>query len=340
MSSQQRRVSDPWLDIWAFIDLVAVAGLAPLPVLFLSVIGDGTGPIRVALGVLFVFFLPGYALTAALFPRARADWRWFRSEVSNTSTSGKLSSLERIVVSVGLSLFVIPLYVVFLNFAPLAIAPVTVLSGLSLVIIVGAVVAAIRRALLPSHLRFRVAPGRLIGGIREADQTTRRVNTVVAGLLLLSACIAGGTIATSQGAETYTEFYLLTENEETGNLTAADYPSTLASGEPRRIHVGIENHESRPMNYTVVVQLQQVESVNGTDRVTERSELDRYRTSIDSGQTDVRELQLTAETELRGAQLRLAFLLYTGAAPETPATSSPYQTTHIWVEVPDRGGRT
>lgn len=332
--------SDPWVDVWAFIDLVAVAGLAPLPVLFLSVIGEGTGPIRVALGLLFVFFLPGYALTAALFPRARADWRWFSSEASHTSTSRKLSSLERLVVSVGLSLFVVPLYVVFLHFSPLAVAPVTVLSGLSLVIIVGAVVAAIRRALLPLHLRFRVAPERLLDGLTGADQTTRRVNAAVVGLLLLSASIAGGTIATSQGSETYTELYLLTENEETGNLTADNYPSTLAPGEPRRIHVGVENHESRPMNYTVVVQLQQVESVNGTDRVTERSELDRYRTTLDSGTTDVRELQLTTETELRGSNLRLAVLLYAGAAPDTPATSSPYRATHIWVEVPDSGGRT
>lgn len=340
MSSRQREASDSWVDIWTFIDLVVVASLALLPVVLLNATGSSTGPIRVAIGVLFVFFLPGYALTAALFPRDRADWQWGSSERSNPSTSGELSSLEYGLVSIGLSIFVVPLTVIFLNFAPLAIGPVTVLTGVSLVTLAGVIVAAVRRALLPSRRRFRVAPGRLLDEIRGTDHTTRCVNAAVAASLLLSVAIAGSTIATSQGAETYTEFYLLTENEDTGELTAADYPSTLGPGNPRRVHVGIGNQEPRAMNYTVVVQIQQLESVNGTDRVTNRSELDRYGTSIDAGEEDVRELKLTANSTLQGDQLRVAFLLFRGAAPDEPTTSSAYRTTHLWVEVTTEGGQT
>lgn len=340
VSNRQREASDPRIDSRTFIDLVVVASLALLPVVILNTTGNTTGPIRVAIGILFVFVLPGYALTAALFPRDRVDWQWFSSEGPSPPARGKLSSLEYVIVSVGLSLFVVPLTVIFLNFAPVAIAPVTVLTGVFLVTLFGVVVAAVRRALLPSHSRFRVAPGRLLDGIRGTDTTTRRVNAAVAGLLLLSAAVAGSTLATSQGAETYTEFYLLTENNETGELTAANYPSTLGPGEPRQLHVGVGNHESRAMNYTVVVQLQQVESSNGTDRVTDRSELARYGTSIDAGKTDVRELGLTADPTRGGKQQRLAFLLYRGAAPDDPDTSSAYRTTHIWVEVTTEGGQT
>jgi hypothetical protein len=58
-------------------------------------------PVRVALGVLFVLFFPGYVLVSALYP-----WR------------EQLQGVERIALGLGLSLALVPLLGLALNFTP------------------------------------------------------------------------------------------------------------------------------------------------------------------------------------------------------------------------------
>ena len=48
-------------------DLFAVTGICLLALAVIA--GTGEGPIRFALALLFVLFLPGYAITATVFPR-------------------------------------------------------------------------------------------------------------------------------------------------------------------------------------------------------------------------------------------------------------------------------
>ncbi|MCX8137756.1 DUF1616 domain-containing protein [Pyrobaculum aerophilum] len=67
--------------------------------------------LRYVLGAFFVLFLPGYVLVEALYPRG-----------------GSLSPLERLALSIGLSLALVPLVGLVLNFTPFGIrlAPVVV----------------------------------------------------------------------------------------------------------------------------------------------------------------------------------------------------------------------
>ncbi|WP_258871916.1 DUF1616 domain-containing protein [Pyrobaculum aerophilum] len=67
--------------------------------------------VRYVFGAFFVLFLPGYALVEALYPRG-----------------GDLSPLERLALSIGLSLAVVPLVGLVLNFTPFGIrlAPVVI----------------------------------------------------------------------------------------------------------------------------------------------------------------------------------------------------------------------
>ncbi|CAD7776854.1 hypothetical protein FHEFKHOI_02017 [Candidatus Methanoperedenaceae archaeon GB50] len=71
-------------------------------------------PIRMLLGLPLVLFLPGYSLIAVLFPR-RDD----------------LSVIERIALSFGLSIAVVPLLGLALNYTPLGIRLSPVLITLS-----------------------------------------------------------------------------------------------------------------------------------------------------------------------------------------------------------------
>ena len=99
-------------------------------------------PVRVVLGLLLVLFLPGYSLIAALFPR-----------------KDDLDGIERIALSFGLSIAVVPLLGLALNYTPLGIRLVPVLLGLSLFTVLLAVVAGVRRVWMPEAERFVVAVG-------------------------------------------------------------------------------------------------------------------------------------------------------------------------------------
>jgi len=60
-----------------------------------------SGALRIAFGLIFVLFFPGYTLIAALFPR-------------KTSLGG----IERLALSFGLSIAVVPLLGLLLNYTP------------------------------------------------------------------------------------------------------------------------------------------------------------------------------------------------------------------------------
>src|SRR2546422_11456961 len=79
-------------------DLFAVAGTC---LAALAAIAAGSGPLRFTLALLLVLFLPGYTITATVFPR-RGEMDW----------------IERIAMSIGLSLAVVPLLGVVLASTP------------------------------------------------------------------------------------------------------------------------------------------------------------------------------------------------------------------------------
>ena len=102
-------------------------------------------PVRVVLGLLLVLFLPGYSLIAALFPR-RDD----------------LDGIERIALSFGLSIAVVPLLGLGLNYTPYGIRLVPILAVLSVFTVSLAVIAGVRRCWLPEEDRFAVEVGGLV----------------------------------------------------------------------------------------------------------------------------------------------------------------------------------
>jgi len=121
------------------IDLALVIALTLACILFVMVPPLNETPVRVVLGLLLVLFLPGYSLIAALFPR-RDD----------------LDGIERIALSFGLSIAVVPLLGLGLNYTQYGIRLVPVLLGLSLFTILLALIAYMRRARISEAERFVV----------------------------------------------------------------------------------------------------------------------------------------------------------------------------------------
>src|SRR2546422_6641126 len=99
------------------VDLLCVIGCSFAVALIVLAVPDAK-PVRVVFGLPFVLFFPGYALIAALFPRKQ-----------------DLDTIERIALSLGLSIAVVPLIGLGLNYSPWGIRLDPILVFITLFIV-------------------------------------------------------------------------------------------------------------------------------------------------------------------------------------------------------------
>ena len=325
-------------DLAAVLGLVALTNLA----VFLPVVRET--PLRIVLGLPLVLFLPGYALIAALFPEAGEsptgpdvtdDGPEAEGGPVATLSDRGIDGIERVALSFGLSIAVVPLLGLVLNFTPWGIRLVPIMVAVSGFTISMTALAARRRRALPAEERFSV-PYRqwLDAGRTELFEPDSRTDAILNVVLVCSVLLAAGSVAYAvtvpKEGESFSEFYLLTENES-GDLVADNYPTEFRRGESRQLTVGIGNQEHERTNYTVVVELQRVEIVDNETRVREANELRRFRPTLAHNETWHR--QHTVTPELTGERLRLQYLLYRGE-PATPLNrSAAYRELHLWVNV-------
>lgn len=290
-------------------------------------------PIRVVLGIPFLLFVPGYVTVAALFPEAGEGPSPEREEGGGEGIDG----LERIALSLGLSIAISPLIGLALNFTPWGIRLVPILVGVGGYSLVITAAATQRRRVLPPEDRFHV-PYRSWANTVRSDllapdtRTDLVLNVLVAvSVILVTASVAYAVTVPNQ--EGFSEVYLLTETEN-GDLRSENYPSEFTVGETKPVVVGVGNHEYRQTDYSVVVEIHDVEfhGPNETQvRVLQESELTRFETTLDHNGTDQRVVELSPS--MTGSDLRIAFLLYRGSAPADPSFQNAYDEAHLWVDV-------
>ena len=315
-------------DLAGVIGVVILTNLAAL----LPVISDS--PVRVVAGLVFVLFIPGYAFIAALFPEAGSGPTADDETVSDPRADG-IDGIERVALSFGLSIALVPLVGLVLNFTPWGIRLLPILVSLSGLTLVLTAVAAVRRWALPADERFRV-PYRawLSAGRAElfspASRTDAALNVLLVLSILLAAASVGYAVTVPKDGERFSEFYLLTEGED-GDLVADGYPTQFQQGEGRSLIVGIGNQEHERTEYTVIAELQRVERVDNETRIRERSELRRFQPTLGHNETWQRQHEVTPR--MAGDGLRLQYLLYRGSPPETVDQSTAYREVHLWVNV-------
>jgi uncharacterized membrane protein len=291
-------------------------------------------PLRIPVALFVALFLPGYALIAALFPE--------HSELSQecnddeSVSNGGINTLERIVLSFGTSVTVVPLVGLMLNFTPWGLRLIPILVGLTMVTLPFIGLAAIRRAQLPPQERFDPHPRVWLGArVRRIATPDDRTDAILNVLLVVSILLAAGSVtyavSDSGTDEQFTEFYLLTENE-TGDLVATNYPTNFTTNEARSIVVGIGNEERQSETYTVVIQLQEIRIDDGSAVVTETEELDKFSEEVPAGRTMNFTREIVPQT-VTGDRLRLQFLLYRGGVSTNSDPAAAYRKVHLWVTV-------
>lgn len=192
-----------------------------------------TGLLRIVFGLLFILFFPGYTLMAALFPK-----------------NDRLDAIERVALSFGLSIAVVSLIALILNYTPWGIRLNPILIGIAVFIFIASGIALYRRMLLPEGMLFDLHPFIKLprwGGWSKMDKA-------LLGVLLISIIASIGAVAyavaTPKVSENFTEFYIVGPGGMLG-----DYPQELALGEEGTITVGIVNHEHQATAYSIEVRI-------------------------------------------------------------------------------------
>lgn len=334
-SRLSRSVRDVPADLWAVVAVVLLTWLSvALPPI------RGT-PIRIPFEVALALFVSGYAVTAALFPKAsESDGVAGGGDAFAALLDGEISGIARLALSVGTSVALVSFVGLALGVSGFGAGNVAAVLAVGVVTLAAALLAAVRRRRLPPEERFRVPYPQWYATVRSgllASETRRDqlLNVLLAVALLSAAGSVAYGVTTPQSDESLTEFYLLTQ-QENGTLVAHDYPTEFVRGEPRTLVVGIDN-DDRQSNYTVVVTLQRIEEGNDSARVLEERELHRFRADLDPGETWHHEHEIAPE--MTGRDLRIQYLLYAERAPEEPRRATAEQELYLDVNVTDPENR-
>jgi uncharacterized membrane protein len=281
------------------VDLLLVAGFVLITNLFILMPELSGSFLRTCLGVFLVLFLPGYALTGALFP-AKND----------------LEGIERAAISFGLSIAIAPILGLGLNYSTWGIREIPLLIEFSIFIFLMCAVAHYRRRLLPETEAFGISfkTCYLCMKTEILEKPESKTDKIIAFILVLSILASMGSLAYIIGnpkeGDRFTEFYILGNNRTTG-----DYPTEFVQGEKGTVTVGIVNHEYRPTDYTIDVRL-------------ENKSLPESKKQISLGHNMSWEEPITFTPPLEGKNMKLEFLLFN----ETEKTI-PYRNLHLWINV-------
>ncbi|MDS0300259.1 DUF1616 domain-containing protein [Halogeometricum sp. S1BR25-6] len=317
-------------------DLVAILTLTLLTLIAVSLPVIRETPLRVVVGLPFLLFVPGYAIIAALFPERATilDEDTESTETRADHVEG-IDGIERVALSFGTSIAVVPLVGLVLNFTPFGIRLAPIMVSLTVLVVAMCAIAASRRWDLPEDERFRVPYRTWYANTKSelfspATRTDAALNVVLIASLLLAVGAVGYAVAVPSQGEQFSEFYLLTENES-GEYVADDYPTNFTAGEPQSLVVGIGNQENEPVQYTVVSEIQRVEISNNSTTVLERARLQTFSPRLQHNETWQQQHQVAPS--MTGENLRLIYYLYKGDAPATPSEESAYREVHLWVNV-------
>jgi uncharacterized membrane protein len=268
-----------------------------------------------------ILFIPGYVLIAALFPGTK-----------------DLEGLERIALSFGLSIAVVPLIGLGLNYTPWGIRLEPILLSLVLFIAAMTMIAAYRRMGLSPEERFTVPFRAFANDAKEAliPAESSRMERVLSIVLFVSILLAIGAtvyvIVVPKEGEHFTEFYILGEKGK-----AADYPREIEVGSEYSVIIGIGNHEYRDMTYTV-----EFHAMNLTfDPVTNKSiengmqMLEQWSVTVPHNSTFEEHWNFSLS---QGGWNRLEFLLFNETVPDPSIRgleriNASYRDLHLWIEM-------
>ena len=233
------------------IDILCLALI--LLILFLDI-----APLRIILGLPFLFFFPGYTFIAALFP-GKSD----------------LGTIKRVILSLGFSIVTVPLIGLLLNYIwEIELYPTLIL--VAVFILVMSIIALYRRHSIPADEKFEILINLPLSKQERPSNLNMALYVILGVVIIGTIGTLGYAIASPKQGEKFTEFYI------TGLEGKIDgYPKEIILGEDggvrlvkylyhvkdtrgriedrlvdvedtkARIAAGIVNHERQTVSYKI-----------------------------------------------------------------------------------------
>lgn len=269
---------------------IIIISLLTVPLVFFT-----SNILRVILGLAFMLFTPGYTFLAALFPKKES-----------------ITIPERLALSFGLSIALVPIVGLILNFSPWGIRLQPLVLSLLFLIFTMSVIALFRRKRLLPDQRFEIKPKFNFSYLPSLWKNQSKLHKALNLLIFFAAFGAIGSIVyfvrTPRIEEKFSEFYVLGTER-----MAANYPENIVLGKGGDVALGIINHENETINYRVEI------FISGA----KIKELGPIRIS----HNDTWEQKITIMPLKTGTKQKIEFFLY----KETD--SKPYRTLFFWSDV-------
>ena len=219
--------------LWRYWDLLTLIGLSILMDILIAAFPESVA--RKALGLAFILFFPGYAFITALFPERK-----------------ELDNIERLALSFGLSIAIVPLIGLALNYTPWGIRLTPILISLTAFNVLFSLLAIYRRRSAVNPW----IPWTTLDDVKRAlewDKASgldKALTVVLIAAIVVSIGALAYVVTHPKPGEAFTEFYILGPNGK-----ASDYPTNLTVGENATVIIGIVNHEHRTVTYYVQIWL-------------------------------------------------------------------------------------
>jgi uncharacterized membrane protein len=278
-------------------------------------------PLRVVFALPVMLVIPGYCLITAIFPR-----------------NDDIDLIARIVLSIGLSIAIVPLIGLGLNFTPWGIRLDSIVISLTFFTLVTVIVSHYRRAMLPSEERFRMPFSEIAGAFRKefltkGDKKVDQIlNAVLAIAILITIIIAVYVITVPREGEKFTEFFILGENR-----TVASYPAKIVQRQDYPMYVGVGNHEYSDIRYTIEtwMLLTEFDNVTNSSRILAMDPNDRLTITLAHNETIIIPYNFSVK---KSGYNRVEFLLFNESFPGPDVTggdrvNASYRELHLEVIV-------
>lgn len=182
----------------------------------------------------YVLFIPGYLVTAVLFPK-----------------TGDLENLNRISLSVGLSIIIVPLIGLLQNWLPWGITLLPMMLSLTLFDAVLMVLGWSRRRKLPEEQRFTLAFNINIEKLKIKFKSNKIIYSILLTIVLtIVTALIFMLIFPPKAGKCFTEFYITGKNG-----TVAGLPKQLQVGAEEAVTVTVINNEYQKTVYRIEIRL-------------------------------------------------------------------------------------
>lgn len=187
----------------------------------------------IIIGLPYALFVPGYLVTAALFPKA-----------------DDINGLTRISFSVGLSIIIVPLIGLLQNNFPWGIRLLPMMLSLAIFNMAFMGLGWFRRNKLPEEQRFTLTVRIDLTKLKEKPKVIKIIDLAILAVILLILAFLFFILLSPKSNSGFTEFYI------TGPKgVAADYPDQLKAGEDGTVKLTVVNKENQETSYRIEIRV-------------------------------------------------------------------------------------